>query len=430
MRIGYYAHHHGSGHCRQADKLAALLPYDVREQLIVFTSLEADTYRFTSINEQQIIRLHPEHERHDDVLTGRAGEYWKPTGLHYSPVGNIDIQRRSHQILDAIRHYDIDLMIIDVSAEVAMLCRVASVPYLYVRLPGIRDDTAHLETFAGALAMLAPYPQSLESTHTAGWVCDKTLYLDFIYTHNTKSHTREDFINILTKLNTDKSLSTTTQSSKSAPIYESEPTVSTIPVATTQTIITIIKGYGGHQSIDEKLPELRALLPQALIVSLGPIDDDKRCYVDISAQVDDVTPFIACSDYLIMACGLNAVAQAYHCATPLIVIPDDRPHQEQVVMARALVAQKKALSWAQFKALMISQHSKSEYFDTISQAMSHAPEKRYRVPVSNDEIDETPTLLTAQAFMHSLYDYPNTKLWFENWLLTKIKLQPESTTEY
>ena len=35
MRIGYYAHHHGSGHCRQADKLAALLPDDVREQLIV-----------------------------------------------------------------------------------------------------------------------------------------------------------------------------------------------------------------------------------------------------------------------------------------------------------------------------------------------------------------------------------------------------------
>jgi len=90
MRIGYYAHHHGSGHCRQADKLAALLPDDVREQLIVFTSLEADTYRFTSINEQQIIRLHPEDERHDDVLTGRAGEYWKPA-IGYSECAMIAI---------------------------------------------------------------------------------------------------------------------------------------------------------------------------------------------------------------------------------------------------------------------------------------------------------------------------------------------------
>jgi len=427
MRIGYYAHHHGSGHCRQADKLAALLPDDVREQLIVFTSLEADTYRFTSINEQQIMRLYPEDERRDDVLTGRAGEYWKPAGLHYSPVGNIDIQRRSHQILDTIHQYDIDLMIIDVSAEIAMLCRVASVPYLYVRLPGIRDDTAHLETFAGALALLAPYPQSLESTHTAEWVCDKTLYLDFIYTHNTQSHTREDFIDILTQLDTNKHLSTTAQFSKPASIYESEPTISAIPIATIQPIVTVIKGYGGHQSIDEKLPELRELLPHALIVSLGPIDDDKRGYVDISAQVDDVTPFINHSDYLIMACGLNAVAQAYHYATPLVVIPDDRPHQEQVVMAQALLAQDKALNWEQFKALMIAQHGKSECFDTMSQAMSHAPEKQYRVLVSNDDIDETNTLMAAQAFMNSLCAYPSTKLWFENWLLTKIKSKPGST---
>jgi len=427
MRIGYYAHHHGSGHCRQADKLAALLPDDVREQLIVFTSLEADTYRFTSINEQQIMRLYPEDERRDDVLTGRAGEYWKPAGLHYSPVGNTDIQRRSHQILDAIHHYDIDLMIIDVSAEIAMLCRVSSVPYLYVRLPGIRDDTAHLETFAGALALLAPYPQSLESTHTAGWVCDKTLYLDFIYTHNTQSHTREDFIDILTQLDTDKGLSTTVKSSKPASIYESEHTVSQTPVATIQPIVTVIKGYGGHQLIDEKLPELRELLPHALIVSLGPIDDDKRGYVDISGQVDDVTPFVNHSDYLIMACGLNAVAQAYHCATPLIVIPDDRPHQEQVVMAQALVAQDKALNWEQFKALMISQNNQSECFDTMSQAMSHAPEKQYSEPVSDDEIDETLVLMAAQAFMDSLCAYPSTKLWFEDWLLTKIKSKPEST---
>ena len=49
IRIGYYAHHHGSGHCRQADKLAALLPNDARAQLTVFTSLDIDSYRFTAI---------------------------------------------------------------------------------------------------------------------------------------------------------------------------------------------------------------------------------------------------------------------------------------------------------------------------------------------------------------------------------------------
>ena len=57
MRIGYYANHHGSGHCRQADKLATLLPLELREQMIVFTSLPIDGYHFSSINDEQIVRL-------------------------------------------------------------------------------------------------------------------------------------------------------------------------------------------------------------------------------------------------------------------------------------------------------------------------------------------------------------------------------------
>ena len=74
MRLGYYAHHHGSGHCRQIDKLAALLPIDKRQALTVFTSLTLDAYTFTNINESQVVRLHAEDERSDDVLKGRAGK--------------------------------------------------------------------------------------------------------------------------------------------------------------------------------------------------------------------------------------------------------------------------------------------------------------------------------------------------------------------
>lgn len=179
MRIGYYAHHHGSGHCRQADKLAALLPLELQQQLTVFTSLSADAYRFVTITEAQIVRLSAEDERPDNVLAGRAGQYWQPSSLHYSPVGNTNIQTRSWQILDTIRQRQIDLMIIDVSVEVAMLCRVASVPYLYVRLAGIRDDTPHVNAFTGALGLLAPYPSVLEALMTPDWVRQKRCILIF-----------------------------------------------------------------------------------------------------------------------------------------------------------------------------------------------------------------------------------------------------------
>ena len=429
MRIGYYAHHHGSGHCRQADKLAALLPNDARAQLTVFTSLDINSYRFTAIDEQQIVRLNAEDERPDDILAGRAGEYWQPASLHYSPVGNGDIQKRSHQILDTIFQCKIDLMIIDVSVEVAMLCRAASIPYLYVRLPGIRDDAPHLGAFAGALALLAPYPKALESTQTSEWVCDKTLYLDFIYSQKAEPYTYESFIDILAKL----SVNNETFVPKTTSLPSDKAKLTDKSKATTP-IITVIKGYGGHKAIDEKLPELRSLLPDTLIVSLGPIDDDKRCYVDISAEVDDVTPFICHSDYLMMACGLNAVAQAYHYDTPLIVVPDDRPHNEQAVMAEALVAQNKALNWQQFKTLMsvndgqpesIAQtiHSRSKQHPTTS---VDSIEKNNIEEDSGEEINAA-TSTAAQAFMHSTIDYPTTKLWFENWLLPQLNLSPEST---
>lgn len=405
MRLGYYAHHHGSGHCRQIDKLAALLPTEARQQLTVFTSVTSDAYMFAAIDEAQVVRLPAEDERADDVLAGRAGQYWQPASLHYSPVGNSDIQQRSHKILDTIYQRRIDLMIIDVSVEVAMLCRAASVPYLYVRLPGLRDDEPHLNAFAGALALLTPYPRTLESTKTPEWISQKTLYLDFINTQQRDAQTYQDFIKHLMQLITDKKALSLMLNDKDKD---------------TPTIVSVIKGYGGHQAIDATLPELRQLLPYAFIISLGPIDEDKRHYVDIAVDVSDVTPFIEHSDYLLMACGLNAVAQAYDYATPLVVLPDDRPHQEQEVMAEALIAQGRAFSWQQFKDLMIASVTHKLSGKTVNQSA-----RIQSLSKPDNATLKQKSVQTAQAFMQSMAEYPTTKAWFEQWLLPQLALKPE-----
>ncbi len=399
MRLGYYAHHHGSGHCRQIDKLAALLSVDKRQALTVFTSLTLNAYTFTNIDESQVVRLHAEDERSDDVLKGRAGKHWQPASLHYSPIGNTDIRQRSHQILDTIVQRKIDMMIVDVSVEIAMLCRAASIPYLYVRLPGLRDDTPHLDAFAGALALLAPYPRVLESDLTPSWVSQKTLYLDFINPVSSDTISYEEFVKMLTTSKT---------------LINSAQTLDTLPASV--QIITVIKGYGGHETIDAKLPELRRLMPDAFIISLGPIDDAMRCHVDIAAQVNDVTPFLQYSDYLLMACGLNAVAQAYHYATPLVVLPDERPHQEQEIMAQALITQGRAMSWQQFKRL-ISENSPF-----------NSDERLLNPPHNQSHSDHEPADDTsaAKAFMDSIADYSTTKAWFNEWLLPQLTLRPES----
>ena len=407
MRIGYYAHHHGSGHCRQADKLAALLPVNLRKHFIVFTSLAADTYPFTTVAEEQIVRLTPEDEREDNVLLGRAGEYWQPESLHYSPVGNSDIQTRSWQIISGIKEYKIDLMIVDVSVEVAMLCRVASVPYLYVRLAGIRDDTPHFNAFAGALALLAPYPKALEAHKTKDWLKQKTLYLDFLAGENSKPIHYYDFLALLKNLLADNDANLSLNGKIDLASNTEQK----------QKIITVIKGYGGHEAIDDKLPELRILQPDALIISLGPIAKDKRSYVDIAMQVPDVSPFIAHSDLLIMACGLNGIAQAYHHDTPLVVLPDQRPHREQEVMAEALIAQGRAMSWQHF----VKESKNSQSLEDLLNLLT----KKSTNQNSDSKDDKVNTITAAQYLMDSFVDYTSTKLWFQNWLLPQLGISPE-----
>lgn len=428
MRIGYYAHHHGSGHCRQADKLAALLPDNLRQNFTVFTSLAADDYQFTAITAAQIVRLSPEDQLVDDVLPGRAGQHWQPESLHYSPVGNANIQTRSWQILDGIQTHNIDIMIIDVSVEVAMLCRVASTPYLYVRLAGIRDDTPHLTAFAGALGLLAPYPEALEAAKTADWLKQKTLYLDFLPSYSNDSPSYTEFLKTLVSFADTAKTASRLERLISLDCTNKDHThskVSNSDLANTKDtkpdIITVIKGYGGHQAIDAKLFNLREIQPDALIISLGPIADDKLVYVDIATQVPDVTPFIKHSDLLIMACGLNAIAQVYALQTPLVVLPDQRPHQEQQVMAEALIAQGRAVSWDKFTQLSKnSKHNKKHGNIASVLAVNHGNNCHLLIDNQDDN-----GLSVAQLFMSSLAKYHSTKLWFEQWLLPKLKLRVE-----
>ena len=390
MRIGYYAHHHGSGHCRQADKLAALLPPHLQHQLIVFTSFPDDRYHFTTIKEAQIVRLSNEDELAEDVLVGRAGQYWQPSSLHYSPVGNKDIRMRSWQLLDTIKQRQIDLMIIDVSVEVAMLCRVASVPYLYVRLPGERDDMPHIGAFTGALGILAPYPKALEAAATPNWVRQKTLYLDFLASKAFNSLSPAEFLSYLASL-----------APSNVPFFDK----SAQPL-----IVTVIKGYGGHKAIDDKLATLRDALPSAFIISLGPIDDYPRQFVDIATEVEEVTPFIVHSDLLVMAPGLNSIAQVYQWQTPVVVLPDERPHREQEVMAEALITQGRALSWEQFMAQTVNENHLSKFTKVATTPQD----------VHNDQP------LAAQNFIDSIVAYDTVKSWFQEWLLPQLAISIES----
>lgn len=490
MRIGYYAHHHGSGHCRQADKLAAWLKrlghdsgIENDNLLTVFTSASEGAYSFRHIAPSQVVRLAPEDECSDDILPGRAGAYWQPACLHYSPVGSTDIQSRSLTILEQIAARKIQLMIIDLSVEVALLCRTASIPYLYMRLPGERDDLPHVNAFAGAIGLLAAYPQCIEAPQTPEWIHQKTLYLGFLTEPEPPESkvTRQDFVSELTQYLTqagaqevadcevsglvahrdvasngempinnneadgkDKSDEDSFKDTYKGDYINQQSLASRLNAAA--PIITVIKGFGGHARIDEQLAVLRQAIPEALIISLGPIAPLATPNVDIATQVTEVKPYLQHSDLLVMACGLNAIGEASQVATPLVVIPDDRPHREQEMMAEGLIACGRAMSWQGFLA-QLSESKVDQLAATASAASKQSDDKLAIHKVAVDKvavdkmsidkmaIDKLPTpsaelqdqlnQTMSDAFIESLAKAVDTKTWFYEWLLPHLGIAPE-----
>lgn len=158
--IGYYVHHHGAGHLTRARV--------IREA----TSLPV-TLLGSWIGAEGIVLA---DDRLGDGFDGRDQAANRPNTLHYAPLDHDGIRSRVARISEWIAQARPLLMIVDVSVEVAMLARLASVPVLYVRLNGQRSDPAHLEAFRGAQALIAPFAQAMEDPATPDWVRAKTYY--------------------------------------------------------------------------------------------------------------------------------------------------------------------------------------------------------------------------------------------------------------
>lgn len=158
--IGYYVHHHGAGHLTRARVIREATSLPVT---LLGSRIGADGIVLTD-------------DRRGDGFDGLDQAANCPNTLHYAPLDHDGIRSRVARISEWIAHARPLLMIVDVSVEVAMLARLASVPVLYVRLNGQRSDPAHLEAFRGAQALIAPFAQAMEDPATPDWVRAKTNY--------------------------------------------------------------------------------------------------------------------------------------------------------------------------------------------------------------------------------------------------------------
>ena len=149
LSIGYFVHHQGRGHAERAAAIAHAL--DPRISLTLF-SARADIFPALPAH-AQIVEIPSLFECPDDAAVAHAA-LPTPHVFHCVPVGWPSITRAVATITGWFAATNADLFVTDVSAELALLARIASIPCVAVLQHGDRYDLGHRSAYQSAIGCL------------------------------------------------------------------------------------------------------------------------------------------------------------------------------------------------------------------------------------------------------------------------------------
>jgi hypothetical protein len=271
--IGYYVHHVGRGHLRNATCIAAALD---REVTGLSSLPRPDGWRGPWI----------ELERDDDGAPVRD-----PSAhgrLHWAPRHDAGLAARMGRIAEWISAAHPAALVVDVSVEVAVFGRLMGVPIVVMALPGNRADPAHRLGYSLADAILAPWPPGLSTV-------DRHLHRWAELAHHVGGLSRF------------------------------AGRAAATPTHGRRRRVLVLQGRGGTSIDDADVAAAAAATSGWDWQRLGP-----------GAWSEDPWPQLCAADVVVTHAGLGALADVAAAGRPAVVIPEDRPHDEQRATARAL----------------------------------------------------------------------------------------------
>lgn len=162
--IGYYAHHHGSGHLHRA--------------LLVAGASAGPVDIVSSIDHPAVdVRLPLDVEDDHRALGEPHGAPGSPAVVHWAPRHSPALAERTAVIVDWVRRRRPALVVVDVSVEVTLLLHLLGVPVVVVRQHGDRTDPPHQLAYDAAASLLAPYPRWAEDRTASEAMRAKTTYV-------------------------------------------------------------------------------------------------------------------------------------------------------------------------------------------------------------------------------------------------------------
>lgn len=303
--FGYFVHHQGRGHAERCAAIANALPAD--RPLTVFCARDDIFPAMTGAVE--VVRLPSLFEPAGGETPGLD---WVPTPstLHCAPLGWPGIRHAMATLATWFDRVNPALIICDVSAEIAQLARICSVPHVKVVQHGDRGDAGHQAAYDGAAGLLAPFHADLAQPE---W--------------NAAFRTKTCFAGGL---------------GVDLRVPEREVARQRIGVLPDEELILVLSGGGGEGFTQAPLGVGARSRPSARWITIGKVQRDwhatEPANIEHRGWVEDAADHIAAADLVIASTGNTTCQQILAAGRPWLAVPEWRYFDEQHRKAEALAA--------------------------------------------------------------------------------------------
>ena len=303
--FGYFVHHQGRGHAERCAAIADALPAD--RPLTIFCARD-DIFPALPPG-AEIVRIPSLFEPQGDEK-GAMDHLPTPATLHCAPLGWPGIRRAMATITAWFDAADPELMICDVSAEIAQLSRICSVPHVKILQHGDRTDPGHRAAYDGAAGLLAPFSAALAQPDWGAAMLAKTCFAG--------------------------GLGVDTR------VPEREVARQRIGVGADEEMILVLSGAGGDGFAQAPIGVGARTRPDARWITIGKIARDwhatEPANVEHRGWVDTAADHVAAADLVIASTGNTTCQQILAAGRPWLAVPEWRYFDEQHRKADALAA--------------------------------------------------------------------------------------------
>lgn len=300
--IGYFVHHQGRGHAERCAAIVNALP--AHRPVTIFCARD-DIFPPLRAGVEIVLIPSLFEPTGEEVARDFTSQ---PDTLHCAPLGWPGIRVSMGIMAQWFMTANPALMICDVSAEVAQLARICSVPHVKVLQHGRRDDSGHRAAYDGAAGLLVPGAACLAQDDWNNAMREKTCFAGGL----------------------------------GADLNLPDPQVARhrLGIADDRNVVLVLSGGGGTGFPSAPIAVGARALPGSLWLTVGTIARDWHATEPANLRhdgwVDNIADYIAAADCIVASTGNTTCQQVLAAGKPWVAVPEWRYFDEQVEKARVL----------------------------------------------------------------------------------------------